>query len=411
MSEHSKNSYSERLTLQQGRDFGRSGVWFILICLLFNSSFLSSLARSQDLPTVAPLQPSSYSGPTIAGPMHGEFSELAMHGEYSGSAHTQYSGSAHVAEGFPRIRKLGKLVSIEGKQGGLRSVRELQEGEAGPALQTGTEFEIDANDGSTPMVVPRLSYFHQEPFTNYRVDESAFSYMPGNGDQFGWISFESQPYLKSGYRSGITNSINMHLLAGPDAVPLPPRLFDFSLGYQKRGRVADVLSFDLATSVGVFSDFEDSAREGVRFPGHAVGMLHYSPEADLVFGVDYLSRDDTKLLPVAGISFRPRKFENLRFDLVFPRPRIDYTFVDQSKMYLAGRLGGGTWDIEFPSDANDVMTYRDLQLLLGFEHRNSDGDLTVWEFGYVFDRSLEFRTLVGKTEFDDAFVFRIVTRK
>ena len=140
-------------------------------------------------------------------------------------------------------------------------------------------------------------------------------------------------------------------------------------------------------------------------------MLHFKPELDVVFGVDYLSRDDIKMLPVGGISWRPQTMPDLRFDLIFPRPRIDYSIDNQSKIYLAGRMGGGTWDIEFPNNDNDVMTYRDLQLLLGLERRSLDGDLSSLEIGYVFDRRLEFRTLSQTTEFDDAFVLRFVTRK
>jgi hypothetical protein len=315
------------------------------------------------------------------------------------------------AQGLPKIRKLGKLVSLEGGHNGLRSVRELDADEQGPGLPAEGELDWDPETGKTLRTLPRLSFSSQEPYSNYRADESSLTYLPGDGDQFGWISFEGQPYLERGYRSGITYATNMHLLSGPNVVPLPPRLYDFSIGYQKRGCIADVFSYDLASSVGVYSDFEDSARDGVRFPGHAVGMLHYSPETDLVFGIDYLSRDDYKLLPVMGFSMRPSRFERLRLDIVFPRPRIDYALSGGSRLYLAGRLGGGTWDIEFPSDANDVMTYRDKQLLFGLETRTADGEVHALELGYVFDRRLEFRTLNSQTDFDDAFVFRLVTRK
>ena len=312
-------------------------------------------------------------------------------------------------EDLPRIRSLGKLVSIEGKAGDPGSLREYGESPTGE-LDTGAELKFDPESPSD-WKLPRLSYFSQEPYLNYRSDEESLSYLPGDGDQFGWVSFESTPYLGRGYKSGITTAFNLHLLSGPNMVPLPPRLYDFSLGYQKRGRIKDFMSFDLATSIGVFSDFEDSAKDGVRFPGHAVGMLHLKPEFDVVFGVDYLSRDDIKLLPVGGISWRPQAMPDLRFDLVFPRPRIDYSIDNQSKIYFAGRLGGGTWDIEFPNNDNDVLTYRDLQCVLGFEQRNSDGNLACLEFGYVFDRRIEFRTLSQTSELDDAFVIRFVTRK
>lgn len=313
------------------------------------------------------------------------------------------------SEGLPKIKSLGKLVSIEGKAGDRGTLREYRD-PIGGELDTGAELKLDP-DANSDLRFPRLSYFSQEPYLNYRLDEESLSYLPGEGDQFGWLSFESSPYLGRGYKSGLATAINIHLLSGPNVVPLPPRLYDFSIGYQKRGRIKDFMSYDLATTIGVFSDFEDSARDGVRFPGHAVGMLHLKPELDFVFGVDYLSRDDIKLLPVGGFSWRPQALPDMRFDLIFPRPRIDYSIDNQSKLYLAGKLGGGTWDIEFPNNDNDVMTYRDLQFLLGFENRNSEGHLSSVEFGYVFDRRLQFRSLSQSTEFDDAFVLRFVTRK
>ena len=315
---------------------------------------------------------------------------------------------------LPRIRSLGKLVSIEGKAGDPGSLRVYGDSKYGDSKygdsDMGAELKCDSESHSE-LKLPRLSYFSQEPFLNYRSAEQSLSYLPGDVDQFGWLSFGSSPYVERGTKSGITTAFNMHLLSGPSVVALPPRLYDFSLGYQKRGRIQDFMSYDLASSIGVFSDFEDSARDGVRFPGHAVGMLYFKPELDVVFGVDYLSRDDIKMLPVAGISWRPQTMPDLRFDLIFPRPRIDYSIDNQSKFYLAGRLGGGTWDIEFPNNDNDVMTYRDLQLLLGFERRKSDGNLSSLEIGYLFDRRLEFRTLTQTTEFDNAFVLRFVTRK
>ncbi|MFY7876209.1 MAG: DUF6268 family outer membrane beta-barrel protein, partial [Pirellula sp.] len=322
----------------------------------------------------------------------------------------QFPQTSQVPSDFPKIRKLGKLVSIEGAVDDPRIYREDTSRISLSPEETGAEMEQDPNLELGEFQLPPLSYFACEPYSNYRTDEDDISFMPGGGDQFGWLSFQYAPYKKSGYKSGFITGFNLHLLSGPDSVALPARLYDFSFGYQKRGRIQDAMSYDLASTIGVFSDFEDSAREGIRYPGHAVGMLHYTPEFDIVFGVDYLSRDDIKILPVMGFSWRPQAMPDLRIDMVFPRPRIDYSLTDSNRVYLAGRLGGGTWDIEFPDNANDVMTYRDLQVLLGFESRDSDNAWSAIEFGYVFDRSLEFRTLAGETRFDDAFMLRFVTR-
>lgn len=148
-----------------------------------------------------------------------------------------------------------------------------------------------------------LTILSSERYIDYRSQESALTFLPGSDEQFGWLSLESQPYIAKGYRTGFTTAIDIHWLTGPSSIHLPPRLYDFLLGYQLRTPLSKRLSVDLAANIGVFSDFEDSARDGIRFPSHAVGMLKWNKNTDLVLGVDYLSRDDIKLLPVFGLSW------------------------------------------------------------------------------------------------------------
>ncbi|MBL8817472.1 MAG: hypothetical protein JNL58_15710 [Planctomyces sp.] len=263
----------------------------------------------------------------------------------------------------------------------------------------------ESEDGTQNFV---LEDWHSDPYRNYRSTVSGWTWLPGSGQEFGWLSWQGSPYLKRGSIGGITTAFNFHMLGGPISVPIPPRLFDFVLGYQHRGEISDELSFDLATSVGVFSDFEGSARDGVRFPSHAVGMLHLDHSRDVIFGVDYLDRDDIAILPVIGMSFHDFSISELRLDLVFPRPRIDYLLSESSRVYLAGYLDGGTWDIEMPDGAGNVMTYRDYRLVLGFETDDGSGSSSIWEFGYVFDRELELRSSYPDTQLKDAFMLRIV---
>ncbi|WP_146676172.1 hypothetical protein [Pirellula sp. SH-Sr6A] len=261
---------------------------------------------------------------------------------------------------------------------------------------------------ASKIFLPRLRHAAHHPYTEYRQDESTFSYLPGTGDELGWIDFESTPYQSRGQRSGISTGMGMHLLAGPVVVDAPPRVYDFSLGYQRRDAWNDFWSYDVAASVGVFSDFEGSARDGVRFPGHAVGMLHVSPETDWVFGIDYLDRGDIKILPVVGISRHSERHPSMRFDLVFPRPQVELALGSGRTFYVAGRLGGGTWDVEFPDGQGDVLTYRDYRLLFGLRSPHSDCASSI-EVGYVFGRKMEFETESGVATPDDAFVLRFVT--
>lgn len=298
-----------------------------------------------------------------------------------------------------------------------RPAAELSQGSGTPSASSTARAGVpngerqvltESADGRT---TPDLKRLMQEPFSTYRQAESSLSWLPAGGQDFGWFSYQNAPYLEQGVITGLTTGLAIHALDGPAVVPLPPRLYDFVLGIQRRDTLSDVVSYDVATSVGVYSDFEDSARDGVRFVSHAVGMLHVNPRMDVVLGVDYLDRDDLAVLPVAGLSWHDAAAANWRFDLVFPRPRMEYAVRDDLRMYLAGRLGGGTWDVEFPDETNTVMTYRDYRLVLGLEHVDDQGDFSAWELGYVFGRELELRDGLPGAAFSDALIIQLVWRQ
>ncbi|MCR9198677.1 MAG: hypothetical protein NXI04_08545 [Planctomycetaceae bacterium] len=267
---------------------------------------------------------------------------------------------------------------------------------------------IETDDDDEEAEPLDLWILQRAPYRRYRQAESGLAWLPGNGQNFGLVEWRYAPYLERDEDEGLKMAFNMTWLSGPHSVPLPARVYEFSAGYQKQGQFSNRFSYDLSARIGVFSDFDGSAREGVRFPSHAVGMFHINECTDFVFGADYLDRDDISVLPVAGISWRPPAHPALRFDLIFPRPRIDYAFSKSQRMYITGRLGGDTWDVD--DGIEHVVTYRDYRVLIGFQSADDDGDTSSVEFGYVFGREMELRGQPGHTAFDDAFVIRFVSR-
>ena len=273
-----------------------------------------------------------------------------------------------------------------------------------------TEEACEVIDGVKVCRPPSIGSYMIEPYKRYREEEQYNTYMPGDGDQFGWLTFGSNTWLRRGKNSGFDANFNLHLLSGPEAVALPPRLYDFELGYQSRASLTHTFSYDAGLSVGVYSDFEDSARDGVRFPAHLVGMIHPNEHLDWVFGIEYFDRDDIKLLPVLGFVWHDPSLPGLRVEAVFPRPRIDVQIQRDMRLYWTARLGGGSWDIEMPDESNDVFTYRDYQILMGLERLNSGKYFNAWEFGFVFSRHIEFRNRPDELNLDEAFVLRHVFR-
>jgi len=241
-----------------------------------------------------------------------------------------------------------------------------------------------------------------EPLRVYKSRSMAYSFLAGGSGQLQWHSFKGDAYLTPEKESGWTWMINYHFLGGPNETDLPPRLFDFVAGYQKRGSMTDSFSYDLAASVGAYSDFEGSAREGVRFVSHATGIIHLNSYTDFIFGADFQDRDDYKLIPVLGVSYRPPSRDWLRYDLIFPNPAIRIAMNDQDQVYFSGRLGGGSYAIEFPDESEDGLTYRDYRFVVGF-NRLEEGKSKSLEIGFASSRQIEFRNRPDRQTFDDSF--------
>ncbi len=345
---------------------------------------------------------------------------FGMHPASANSSADPVHPSRNVTESSESIAVRGKLVNLERPVDGtplFSSLSQQDEFEFTTPddwlLGRGADHRGDsASDGSrrARLFLPRLRNVAHAPYTSYRQEETSFGYLPGSGDDLGWIDLESNHYLASGYGSGFSTGVGFQFLAGPAVVDAPPRLYNFNLGYQRRKPIGETFSYDVAASLGIYSDFEGSAREGVRFPGHAVGILHATPNTDWVFGMDYLDRKDTRILPVFGASHRSDRLPNWRFDLVFPRPQVEYSLRSGRTLYVSGSLGGGTWDIEHPSGAGDVMTYRDYRLMLGLKRAQGSHRANI-EVGYAFDRKMSFEHHIGTAEPGGAFLFRMVTRR
>lgn len=244
------------------------------------------------------------------------------------------------------------------------------------------------------------------PFS-YRVRNSQWSQVAAGQYGLGMFSFVDTGYLESHETSGLNFGMGVHLLKGPMQPDLHPRLWDFSIGYQRRGNLAWGIEYDAAFNVGIFSDFEDSARDGVRFPSHAALSGSLTPRLRWVLGADYLDREDYEVLPIAGVRWQAT--DQLHLNIEVPNPEVGYRYSETGLAYLRGALGGGTWDIEYVNAGDDVMTYRQWELLFGVANRTEDRTTGI-EVGYLIDRALEFRDSGQALNLPDAWFFRIVTR-
>ena len=275
--------------------------------------------------------------------------------------------------------------------------------------ETATEVVVIESEEAKPPtrhVSPKKSKVEFGDWLGYNSAKSETTWLAS--DELGLFSIESFPTIKLGEESGLVFGTGYHFLNGPAAPEMPPRLFDFQFAFHTRKQFNESFFLDTKFGVGAFSDFEGSARDGVRYPGHFVSYWQRSSRCVLVGGIEVLDRDDVSVLPVAGMVWQPH--EDVLLELIFPRPRMQLKLDSDCAIYLGGELGGGTWAIERTEGGvrNDNATYRDLRLLFGV---TNDEDLSsALEFGFAFDRSIEYRSGVGDRALGSAFILRAQTR-
>ena len=210
----------------------------------------------------------------------------------------------------------------------------------------------------------------------------------------------------------------VHFVSGPSRSDLPPRLFDIFWNTRFTAETDYGIGIDANFKLGLFTDFEDSVREGWRFPGRVLGyadLWHNSTEvARVVAGIEYLDLEQTEILPAGGIIFEPNP--DTKIDLYFPRPqarfRIDQDDIDDHWLYFRGEYHGSAWAIERTAGNADVVSLTEFRATVGLETISNDKDesTSFAEFGYIFNRDLEYRSGLGNFQPADTVVFRMGSR-
>ncbi|MCE9547233.1 MAG: DUF6268 family outer membrane beta-barrel protein [Planctomycetia bacterium] len=224
------------------------------------------------------------------------------------------------------------------------------------------------------------------------------TYLPGgNVSDFGMMDFAlsstyALPFPARDRPLVITPGVEAHYLDGPAGADVPPHLYDFWLKIRTLGKLGDRWGYDMAVSPGWHSDLDYNSGNALRVTGYGFAAYTWSDTVQILLGVMYLDRSNVRLIPAAGVIWTPD--EDTRVELTAPRPRlarrISTSDCAEQWVYLAGEYGGGTWAIEQAGGVQDLMTYSDYRLLLGWERKTAGGINTLVEAGYVFGRQISF---------------------
>lgn len=211
----------------------------------------------------------------------------------------------------------------------------------------------------------------------------------------------------------------IHFVDGPgrSGSDLPPRLFDIFWNTRFKAETDYGFGIDANFKMGLFTDFEDSVREGWRFPGRVLAYSDFwtvEKTGRIVAGFEYLDLEQTEILPAGGIIFEPNP--DTKIDLYFPRPQIRFR-VDREEsgdqwLYFRGEYHGSAWAIERTAGNADLVSLTEYRATVGLETIPSDKEETssFLEVGFLFNRDLEYRSGVGNFQPDDTVVIRLGSR-
>jgi len=206
-------------------------------------------------------------------------------------------------------------------------------------------------------------------------------------------------------------------LDAPTALDLPSELYDASLGLRWLREINDRWILRL-TIDGVFaSDSHNTSSDSWQLRGGVFGMYSKDRQTKWTFGAIATGRQDVPVLPAAGVIWQPSP--RWRVDLILPQPRASYLLVDcgdrQHWVYTGGAITGGTWAYRRAAGADELLTYREWRLLLGWESKPPANPPGVYgptgikygaEIGYVIGRKFEFDSGAPDIEPDGTLLLR-----
>jgi hypothetical protein len=223
----------------------------------------------------------------------------------------------------------------------------------------------------------------------------SFAWLAGGRENgFGSTAFDLQHTWLLGYDDlpplNITPGGALHLWSGPQAIDLPPRVYELYVDLAWRPIEREHWGLSVGVTPGLYGDFERIDGETFQVTGWLLANYRFAPRWNLLGGVAYVRQLRSTMLPIGGMIWTPH--DDLRLELLVPKPKFTWCVHRQSEKsvwcYVAGQLGGGSWAVADAPDENVLVGYTDLRLLLGTEGFHTNGLEWNLEAGYVFARDI-----------------------
>ncbi|MEM7785615.1 MAG: hypothetical protein AAF623_19865, partial [Planctomycetota bacterium] len=153
----------------------------------------------------------------------------------------------------------------------------------------------------------------------------------------------------------------------------------------------------------------NTSTDAIRITGRFLGWQRLNSYTVAKLGVEYLDRVDVKLLPAFGLTMTPNP--DMKLDLYFPRPKLSHRIPNinnfEAWVYVGGEYGGGSWAIDRADGTPDQVDVNDVRSFLGIEWMGPKRVTGFFEFGYVFEREILYRSVpLNKLDLQDTLVIR-----
>ena len=208
----------------------------------------------------------------------------------------------------------------------------------------------------------------------------------------------------------ITPSVALHEALGTAKTRLEQRLYDLQVEVAWMHQLDERWRMRTEIAAGLFSDFEIADDlDALRVTGMSLFTYEASRDIQVVMGAAYLNLETQDFYPVAGIVWQPH--DRLQFEILFPEWKLA-GFVKEARegeiwSYIGGGFYGRTWRVQRASGAEDLATYSNWRVHLGWEKRHISGITYFGEIGYVFDRRLRYRSDVGDFDAEELAFARV----
>ncbi len=209
-------------------------------------------------------------------------------------------------------------------------------------------------------------------------------------------------------------------LFAADDLGLPDDLYEYTIGLTWFRKLNERWTVRTMLGIGLATDNQNTSSDAWQFRGGVFGIYKRNECLSWTFGALATGRDDLPVIPAIGAVWMPHPA--IRYDLTFPKPRVNFLLFDddsrQHWAYFGGGINGSTWGFQQTGLINDRLTYKDWRIVVGWESRPASsarmpfalGKTIQMEVGYVFSREFEFENETRVESLADSFMIGVSTR-